>query len=146
MGTVRAIPEGYGTVTPFLNIKGADAAIELYKQAFGAEEGRRFMMPDGKVALVELKIGTSILRVSESVDVPPSASSFGIYTEDANAAWARATAAGCEVVLPLEDRFFGDRFGILKDPYGNRWAIAQHVRDVSDEEMRSLAPEARRIR
>jgi PhnB protein len=146
MTQVKAVPEGYRTVTPFLNIKGCADAIELYKRAFGAEERVRFTTPDGNIAIAELKIGDSIVRVSESVNVPPTQSANLLCVEDAQKWWKRAVDAGCQVTLPLEDRFFGDRFGILTDKYGNRWSIAQHLRDVSMEEMRAATAQMPSVR
>jgi uncharacterized glyoxalase superfamily protein PhnB len=145
MGKVKAVPEGYATVTPFLNINGADAAIDLYKQAFGAKERSRLMRPDGKVAMVELEIGSSIVRISDAVLEPPTSSTLQLYVEDADGWWQRAMAAGLDVALPLQDQFFGDRFGILKDRFGNRWGIATHVRDVPEAEIRRRAADTANI-
>ncbi len=146
MAQVKAVPDGYSTVTPFLNIKGANEAIEFYKKAFGAEELRRFMLPDGHVGLVELKIGMSILRVSDAVKEAPTQAAFAIYVDNADALWKRAVDAGCQVVLPIADQFFGDRFGIVKDAYGNRWSIATHIKDISEAEIGKHGTEAANIR
>ncbi len=142
MATVKAIPDGYTSVTPFLNIKGAANALDFYKLAFGAEEMSRFLTPSGAVAIAIIKIGNALVRVSEAVNDPPTASGLALYVEDADAAWKRAVDAGCEIVFPIQDMFFGDRFGVVKDRFGNRWSIAQHVKDVSAEEIRKLGPEA----
>jgi len=146
MAKVKAVPEGYGTITPFLNIKGAAQAVELYKDAFGAEERIRLTLPDGKLAMSELKIGSSIVRISDSVEVAPTRSAAVLYVEDADKWWKRAVGAGMKQVLPLEDRFFGDRFGILEDRYGNRWSIATHIKDVPIDELKRHAAEAAEVR
>ncbi len=140
--TIKAIPDGFTTVTPFLNIKGAADAIELYKKAFGAEEQFRHRTPSGAIAIAVLKIGNGMIRVSDAVQDAPTSAGIALYVENADAAWKRATGAGLEVVFDLRDMFFGDRFGIVKDAYGNRWSIAQHIKDVSPEEIAKLAPEA----
>ena len=144
MATVKPIPDGYTTITPFLNIKGAAEAIDFYKKAFGAEEQNRFTTPAGAIAICILKFGNALVRVSDAVNDPPTTSGLAMYVENADQAWSRAVDAGCEIVFPLQNMFFGDRFGILRDPYGNRWSIAQHVEDVSPEEMRRREPEAMR--
>ena len=136
MGQVKAIPEGYSTVTPFLNIKGAGEAIELYKKAFGAQERFRLTTETGMVAMAELQIGTSIVRVSDAVKEAPSQSSLQIYVDDVDTWWKRALNAGLSVQWELQNTFFGDRFGILKDKFGNRWSLAQHVEDVPLDELR----------
>src|SRR5688572_29078614 len=123
MGQVRAIPEGFSTITPFLNIKGAAEAIEVYKKAFGAQERHRFTTEDGKIAVAELVIGTSVVRLSDAVKEAPSMASLQLYVDDVDTWWKRATGAGFEVVWPLQNMFFGDRFGLLKDKWGNRWAL-----------------------
>jgi PhnB protein len=142
---VRSVPEGYTTVTPFFNIKGAAQAIDFYKQAFGAEEKMRLALPDGHIAMSELKIGGSLVRVSDAVREAPTQSSTMLYVDNVDIWWQRAVNAGCEVVLPLEDRFFGDRFGIVKDRFGNRWSLATHIKDVSEAEIKKHAAEAAKV-
>ncbi|HVZ73324.1 MAG TPA: VOC family protein [Polyangia bacterium] len=142
MSKVKAVPEGYHTVTPFLNVVGANDAIAFYVKAFGAEERLRMPGPDGKLVHGEIKIGDSIVMVSDALMNPPTSSSIHLYVEDADAAWSRATAAGAEVAMPIADQFWGDRYGVLKDKWGNRWAISQHKEDLSPEEMRARSAEA----
>jgi uncharacterized glyoxalase superfamily protein PhnB len=142
MAKVKAIPEGYATVTPFMRIKGAAQAIDFYKKAFGAEERGRMAGPDGAIMHAEVKIGNSIIMLSEAMMGPPTQSGCHLYVEDVDAAWKRATDAGAKVEMPLADQFWGDRYGILTDPFGNRWSMATHKEDFSPEEMRKRAEEA----
>jgi PhnB protein len=142
MAQVKAVPDGYGTVTPFLNINGAAEAIEFYKKAFGAEERARMPGPNNTIMHGEIKIGTSIVMISDAMMNPPTQASLHLYVDDADAWWKRATAAGAQVVMPIGDMFWGDRYGVLSDKWGNRWAIGQHKEDVPREEMRKRAAEA----
>jgi PhnB protein len=131
----QAIPAGYGTLTPFLNINGASDAIEFYKKAFGAVERLRMPGPDGKVMHAELKIGDSILMLSDAIMAPETRSALHIYVKDCDALFAQAVAAGATATAPPTDMFWGDRFARLADPFGNQWAIATHTEDVSPAEM-----------
>jgi uncharacterized glyoxalase superfamily protein PhnB len=144
---VRPIPEGYHSVTPSLTVHNAAEAIEFYKRAFGAEELGRAMSPDGKqVWHAELKIGDSrIMLADEFPDMgdtraPKSlggtATNLHIYVAGADAVFQQAVAAGATVRMPLDNAFWGDRYGTLLDPFGHSWGIATHREDVSDEEMR----------
>jgi len=142
MAQVKAVPEGYHTVTPFLNVNGARDAIAFYKRAFGAEERAIMPTPDGKIMHSEIKIGDSVVMVSDAMMGPPTTSSLHLYVQDADAAWAKALAAGCQVVMPLADQFWGDRYGVVSDKWGNRWSIASHKEDLSREEMGRRAGEA----
>jgi PhnB protein len=142
MGKVNAVPEGYHTVTPFLNVEGAAAALDFYKKAFGAEERVRMPGPDGKIMHSEIKIGDSVVMVSDAMMSPATKSAIHLYVPDANTTWARATAAGCQVVMPIADMFWGDRYGVLSDKWGNRWSIATHIEDVGPEEMKKRSAEA----
>lgn len=142
MAQVRAVPEGYATVTPFLNINGAADAIDFYKKAFGAEERGRMPDPNGKIMHAEIKIGTSILMISDALMNPPTQSSLHLYVEDADKAWKRALDAGAQVVTPIQDQFWGDRYGVVSDKWGNRWGIATHKEDVPEAEMGKRAAEA----
>jgi PhnB protein len=136
MAQVKAVPDGFRTVTVDLNLKGAAEAIEFYQQAFGAEEHRPPMPgPNNTVMHAELKIGNSIVMLADAMMGPPTQSSCHLYVEDADAWWKRATAAGAQVVLAIHDAFWGDRYGVLSDRWGNRWGIATHQEDVSPEVM-----------
>ena len=132
----RAIPEGMHTITPILNLKGAAEAVSFYEQAFGAEVIRTIPGPGGGVSHAALKIGSSQLFVEEAVKNPPTQSSFLLYFEDVDAAWARALAAGATVQAPLALKFWGDRWGLVRDRWGNAWGLATQVEDVPEEEMR----------
>jgi len=138
----KPIPDGYGTVTPFLNIKGAADAIEFYKKAFGAKERGRMATPDGKIIHGEIQIGNSIIMISDAMANPATQSSLHLYVEDADAWWKRATEAGAQVAMPLADMFWGDRYGLLTDKWGNRWGISTHKEDVAPDEMKRRADEA----
>ena len=132
---VKPIPDGYHTVTPFMNIKDCAAAIELYKKALGAEERHRMAGPDGVVMHAEIKIGDSVIMLSEAMMSSATTSSHMLYVTDCDACFKRATDAGMTVKQPLTDQFWGDRHGIVEDAFGNRWGFATHKEDVSPEEM-----------
>lgn len=142
MAKVKAVPDGYHTVTPYLAIDGAAEALEFYKRAFAAEERARMPSPDGKIMHSEVQIGDSIVMVSDPMMGETTRAAINLYVPDADALWQRATAAGCQVVMPIANQFWGDRYGILKDKWGNRWSISQHVEDVPPEEMGRRAAEA----
>jgi PhnB protein len=120
-----------------LNIKGAGAAIELYMKAFGAEEQVLVAGPNNSVMHAELKIGNSMVMISDAAMNPPTQASLHLHVDDCDAMWMRATAAGCKVEMPIADMFWGDRYGVVSDGFGNRWAIATHKEDVPRDEMRS---------
>jgi PhnB protein len=133
---VKAIPEGYHALTPNLNVKGADKAIEFYKKVFGAEERLAMKTPDGQVVHCELRIGDSVLMVAEAMRQPVTSTSVMLYTTDVDATFDRAVKAGATVEMPVADMFWGDRFGTLRDPFGQQWSIATHKEDVPPDEMR----------
>jgi PhnB protein len=142
--SVKPIPEGYHTLTPYLTVRDAPRAIEFYKQAFGAKERGVMKDPGGKVMHAELMIGDSIVMLADEFPqmgvVSPeaiggSASGLHIYVEDVDSAFDRAVKAGGVVEMPVMDMFWGDRYGKLKDPFGHKWSIATHKADLSAEEM-----------
>jgi len=135
MSQVKAIPDGYHTLTPFLTLKDAGRAIEFYKKAFGAEERVRMPGPNGVVMHAELKIGDSVLMLSEALQDPPTVGGVFMYVNDVDAAFDRALKAGAIVKTPLADMFWGDRFGRLTDAWGISWGLATHKEDVSPAEM-----------
>ena len=144
MSKVQAIPQGYHTLTPSLIVRGASEAIEFYKRAFGAEQRGVLRAPDGKVMHAELQIGDSIVMLSDEFPQDKCASPAAlqgttgallIYTEDVDALWARATAAGCKPLMPLSDMFWGDRYGKLLDPFGHAWEMATHKEELTPEQM-----------
>ena len=141
---VKAIPDGYYSLTPYLVCKGAAKAIEFYAKAFGAEEVVRMPGPHGSIAHAEVRIGNSMLMLSdenkergqlspESIGGTPC--SIMLYADDVDAVFKRAVAAGSKAVMPPADMFWGDRMGNLVDPFGHKWAIATHKEDVSPAEM-----------
>jgi PhnB protein len=150
--SVKPIPEGYHTLTPFMTVRDAERAIDFYKRAFGAEERGVMKGPDGKVMHAELKIGDSIIMLADEFPdfgvVSPESQGGGtsmglhIYIEDVDAAFDRAVKAGAKVEMPVMEQFWGDRYGKLKDPFGHRWSIATHTRDLSREEMKRGMDEA----
>lgn len=145
----RPIPEGQHSITPYLGIKDAAKAIDFYKAAFGATEMFRLEGPDGRIGHAELKIGDSSLMLAEPCDqaggltasqsLGGAAVGLHLYVEDVDARFAQAIKAGATEVSAVQDQFYGDRSGTLKDPFGNLWFIATHVEDVSVEEIRARA-------
>ncbi len=147
---VNPIPEGYEGVTPYLICKNAEAAIEFYKRAFGAVELFRIGSP-GMVGHAEMKIGKAIIMLAdehpemgavspETVGGTPV--QLMIYVEDVDAFTAKAVTEGLSVLRPVEDKFYGDRSGQFKDPFGHVWSFATHIEDVSPEEMNNRAAAA----
>jgi PhnB protein len=143
-----AIPKGYHTVTPSLFVAGAAKAIDFYKKALGAEELMRFPGPDGKIMHAEIKLGDSIVMLADEMpdmggrgpkSIGGTPVSFFVYGENVDAAWKRAVDAGAKEVVPLADQFWGDRTGCLQDPFGHQWWLAQHVQDLTPEEIRKNA-------
>ena len=141
---VNAIPDGYYSLTPYLVCKGAGKAIDFYTRVFGAQEIIRMPGPGGQIMHAEVKIGNSMLMLSDEnkeqgalspETIGGSASSIMFYTDDVDAVFNRAVAAGAKGAMPPADMFWGDRMGQLVDPFGHRWAIATHKEDVSPDEM-----------
>jgi uncharacterized glyoxalase superfamily protein PhnB len=149
---VRAIPEGFHTITPHLIIRGAAAAIDFYKKAFGATEVCRHPGQDGKTLMhAELKIGDSHLFLADEfpqmgckspLALGGSPVTISLYVEDTDAVFNRAVAAGAQVRMPPMDMFWGDRYGQITDPFGHVWSIATHKEDVSPEELARRAQAA----
>ena len=147
-GSVKPIPEGYHSVTPYLCIKGASEAIEFYKSAFDATELLRIPSPDGSIGHAEIQIGDSRIMIpdeSPKMDFR-SPATIGwtpvhvyIYVEDADRIFAQANAAGATAMMPLEDQFWGDRTGTLVDPFGHRWYVSTHKEDLTEEEIGARA-------
>jgi PhnB protein len=142
MAKVKPVPDGYATVTPFLNVKGASDAIEFYKKAFGAEERARMPGPNNTLMHAEIKIGNSVVMLSDAMMSPPTQSNIHLYVEDVDAAWKRAVDAGCQIVMPIGDMFWGDRYGVLSDKWNNRWSLASHKEDVAPADMQKRMAEA----
>ena len=142
---VKPIPEGMHSLTPHLVCAGAADAIEFYKRAFDAVELGRMPGPDGKLMHAMVRIGDSMLMLVDentACGMPGPKSTGGspvtihLYVEDADATLKRAADAGARVTMPVQEMFWGDRYGRLEDPFGHQWSVATHVRDVSPEEMK----------
>jgi len=146
---VRAIPEGYHSVTPYLTCKNSAQAIDFYKSVFGATEIMRMAGPDGKIGHAEIRIGDSVIMLSDefpgmsSAPVPGVRNGCGVfvYLENVDTVFNRAVAAGAKVDMPLDNQFWGDRYGKITDPFGHQWGLAQHVEDVAPEEMKRRSQE-----
>jgi PhnB protein len=142
--TVKPIPDGYHTVTPYLIVKDAARALDFYQQAFGATELFRMPDPDGKIGHAEIKIGDSPIMLAdehpEHLCVGPQSLggtpvSICLYVKDVDALAQRAIKAGAKELRPVKDQFYGDRSGTFADPFGHVWTISTHVEDVPPEEM-----------
>ena len=151
MSPVKPKPDGYHTATPYLIIKDAASALEFYKRAFGAAELMRMTDPTGKISHAEIKIGDSPIMIGEESlergarspeSLGGSPVSLFLYVDDVDALSQQAIAAGAKVVMPVQDQFWGDRYGTLADPFGHVWGVATHKEDVSPEEMRKRAAAA----
>ena len=146
---VKPVPEGYHSVTPYLLVKGAAAAIDFYKKALGAKEVFRMPMPDGRIGHAEITIGDSHIMLADEPNDPihqqtgqKAPKSLGgttvgimLYVEDVDATAKQAVAAGAKEVRPVIDQFYGDRSGTFLDPFGHIWTIGTHKEDVSSAEM-----------
>jgi len=146
------IPEGYHTVTPFLSLDDAAAAIEFYKRAFGAEERGRMPAPDGRIAHAEIQIGDSVIMLSDMFEgqslgkTPKQAGGTTVglflYVEDVDEVFKQALDAGATATSEPEDMFWGDRFGRVTDPFGHDWQIATRKEDLTPEELEKRSQEA----
>jgi PhnB protein len=140
---VRAIPEGYHTITPGLTMKNTAQAIDFYKAVFGATEIMRMPGPGGMIMHAEIRIGDSVVFINDEIPgmaVAPSGATLNpvylfLYTEDVDAVFSRAVAANCNVTMPVTNQFWGDRYGKFNDPFGHSWGVATHVEDVAPEDM-----------
>jgi PhnB protein len=143
---VKPIPAGYHTVTPYLTVSDGAGALELYKRAFGARETVRMPGEGGKVMHAELRVGDSLVMLSDAMPGPGNSKaptslggttgSIFLYVPNVDAAFQRAVEAGCRALMPPTDMFWGDRFGKLEDPFGHQWSMATHKEDVTPAEMK----------
>ena len=142
---VKAQPDSYHTVTPYLIVAGAASAIEFYKRAFDAVEKVRMDGPEGRIAHAELQIGDSIVMLADEhpergargpKSVGGSPISLLLYVKDVDAVVKGAVSVGAKLTRPVEDQFYGDRVGGVEDPFGHLWYVATHVEDVTREEMK----------
>ncbi len=141
---VKPIPDGYHSVTPYIYVRGAADAIAFYEKAFGAVELMRLPMPGGMIGHAEIRIGNSVVMLSDEMPewgnkspqtLGGTSAGLMVYVPNVDALFAQAVAAGASVHKPLADQFYGDRSGSLLDPYGHNWTIATHTEDVPHEEM-----------
>lgn len=148
---VKRVPEGYHTVTPHLVIQGAAQAIEFYKKALGAKELRRAPDPSGKLMHAEIQIGDSRIFLNDEypemgalapVSLKGSPVTIHLFVEDVDSLFQQAVNAGARVMMELADQFWGDRYGVITDPFGHHWSIASHVKDMTPEEMQKAAAAA----
>lgn len=146
--SVKPIPEGYHSITPYLGILKAAEAIEFYKKAFGATQVMRLDMPDGRIGHAELRIGDSAIMLGTPCDQgplsgPDNAVSVGLhlYVTDVDKSFQRALDAGASAVSEVKDQFYGDRSGTLKDPYGHVWFLATRKEDLTEEQIKQRAME-----
>lgn len=150
------IPPGYPTVVPYLAVAGGVAALEFYVAAFGAKVLAREVTPDGKLIHGRLRIGDSVLMVSDvfpGADVSPPSSvgtttvTLHLYSKNVDALWDRAVAAGAKVTMPLENQYWGERYGRLLDPFGHHWSLSMRVKmsraDVARKREDAMAAFAR---
>jgi PhnB protein len=148
MNDPRSADTARHTITPHLVVRDAAAASQWYQRALGAEERGRIPVPGGRFMQIELRFGDSTVMIADEfpemgvvspLTVGGVYSTLSIHTDDVEALWERARQAGAEVLQPLQDMFWGDRHGEIIDPFGHKWALAQHVRDVPADEVRAAA-------
>ncbi len=146
-GKARAIPDGFHTITPHITVKGAAKAIDLYKKAFGAQEVMRMPGPDGKSIMhASLTIGDSALMLNDENQEwgafgpdagRPSPVTIHLAVENVDQVFERAVKAGLTPVMPVADMFWGDRYGVLRDPFGHSWSVATHMHDYTPEQIKA---------
>jgi PhnB protein len=150
MANVKAIPDEYPQVTPYLCVDGADAAIGFYTEVFGAKERGRIPAPGDKIGHAELQVGDSVIMLSDELpemdqrspkSVGGTPVTISVYVEDVDAVFDRGIRAGARPLRPVENQFYGDRAGQFEDPFGHRWSVASHVEDVPPDEMARRAAE-----
>lgn len=139
------VPEGQHTISPHLTVKGAPQAIEFYQRAYGAKELHRSLGPGGLIMHAALQVGDSMFFLNDEMPMPDGGKSpnsiggtavtINLYVPDADKIYKQALAAGAKETLPIADQFWGDRYGIVTDPYGHKWAIATRKEDLTPEEM-----------
>lgn len=149
--TVKRVPEGFHTITPSLTVKGAADAIDFYKKALGAEEIMRMTGPNGLIGHAELRIGDSVLFITDEMPnmgmckspqtLGGTTGSLYLYVDDVDSAFDRAVKAGGKATMPVTDMFWGDRFGSFEDPYGYQWGLSTHVKDMTPEQIDEAAKE-----
>ena len=149
-GKVSAVPKGYHSVTPYLAVRDGAEALDFYQRVFGAKKVMEFREDNGRLAHAELKVGDSHLMLAEQnltlnfLAPTPGMASAMLYLPDVDAAVERAVAAGARIERPVADQFYGDRLGVIIDPFGHRWYVATHIEEVSPQEakrrMKAMKP------
>ncbi|MFF5937906.1 VOC family protein [Streptomyces sp. NPDC012508] len=151
--SVKPVPEDYPSLTPYLCVDGAAAAIDFYVSVLGANERMRMPAPGGRIGHAELALGNSMIMLADEfpdigfrspTSVGGTPVTLHVYVEDVDAVFADALSRGATEVSPVKDEFYGDRTGQFKDPFGHRWSVATHVEDVAPEEMKKRADDAMR--
>jgi PhnB protein len=146
--SVRPIPEGFHTITPTLTVRNAAKAIDFYKKALGAQELMRMASPDGKIGHAELRIGDSIIFLSDEMPnmgckspetVGGSTGTLYLYVQDVDRAFQQAVDAGGKVTMPVSDMFWGDRHGSFVDPFGHTWSLSTHKEDLTADQIEERA-------
>jgi PhnB protein len=149
MSTSHIYP-GAATLNAYITIKGCSEAIEFYKKAFGAKEIGRLLMPDGLIAHAEIEIEGSLLMLADEniewgnkgpLTIGGNPMTFGLYVKDVDAAFQKAVDAGGTIAMPVADMFYGDRVGQVMDPFGFKWMIGTHIKDISYDEMQKIYDE-----
>jgi uncharacterized glyoxalase superfamily protein PhnB len=146
----KPIPDGFRSLTPHIVVTDGAQALEFYKKAFGAQEQARILMPGTTTVMyAQMKIGDSLLMMGS--EFPPHALSpknrgvtstyLHLYLADADAAFDRAVKAGCTIKMPMSDTFWGDRYGVVEDPFGHQWSIATHTHDYTLDQITANAKE-----
>jgi uncharacterized glyoxalase superfamily protein PhnB len=146
----QPVPAGFSTLSAHIIVDDGLKALEFYKLALGAQETMRLMAPDGKSLMhAQMRIGSSTLMIAG--EFPPNCLSpknrggssvyLHIYTENADALFDRAVAAGCKINMPMSDTFWGDRYGQVEDPFGHQWSIATHKQDLTPEQLAANSKE-----
>jgi uncharacterized glyoxalase superfamily protein PhnB len=146
------VPEGQHTISIHLVCKQADKAIDFYKKAFSATEMSRFAGPDGKIMHATLKIGDSLFFLNEEMPMPEGGKSpltiggtpvtINFYTSDSDRIFRQAVSAGAKEIMPISDQFWGDHYGVVRDPFGHNWAIAHRVEDLTPAELAKRGQES----
>ena len=139
---VKPVPKGYHSVTPALNQENAAQTIDFCKKAFGAKEKMRLAGPGGKIMHAELEIGDSVIMLNDAMQEPAQPAALFLYVPDVDRTFAKAVKAGASVLMPVQDMFWGDRFGRVADPAGNKWGIASRREDITPKEMKKRAAAA----
>jgi PhnB protein len=139
--SLSSAPPGFRTVTPYLAVNGGAEALAFYKKALGARELSRETTPDGKVVHARMKIGDSIVMLSDQFGAPAvsgaapmdTSVTLHVYSRDVDKLWQQATAAGAKVVMPIDNQFWGERYGQVVDPFGHRWSLSMRVKMSKEE-------------